>query len=124
MKTSANLVLAALMAIACREASAQMFKCTDAAGKTTYSSTRCSDLGLKDAGEVANRLQITPAPPDPTPAARQGAPSGRNDRDEPVRKPAAAAPEEAKPERRCFTITGAGGKKVTRCNDKPDEPAN
>ena len=116
MKTSAKLVLAALVLIASREAAAQMFKCTDASGRTTYSSTKCSELGLKDAGEVSQRIQITPAPGNQPPAAR---PAERNDRDVPAPKPAATT-EPEKQERRCFTVTLAGGKTATRCNDKPD----
>jgi hypothetical protein len=92
---------------------AQTFKCVDAAGKISYTGTQCSELGLKDAGEVKDRLNTSPAyrpPPgsrsSPSPAAP--APSA----------PAAAAPSE--PERRCFT-TNVKGKSVTRCNDKPDE---
>ena len=115
MKTSAKLALTALLAIACSDAGAQLFKCTDAAGKTTYTSTKCSDLGLKDAGEVKDRVQVTPSyqpPARPTPALR--------DQEEPRAKPSAAAEPEKKPERRCFT-TNVKGKSVTRCNDKPDE---
>ena len=118
MKTATNLALAVLMAIACRDAAAQMFKCTDAAGKVTYSSTKCSDLKLKDAGEVPDRIQVTPAPGVQAPAARPGA---RSDREELAPKPAATS-EDPKPERRCFT-TSVGGKSVTRCNDRPDGPA-
>src|SRR5207249_6564522 len=36
----------------CGELAAQTFKCTNAAGKITYSGTKCNELGLKDAGEV------------------------------------------------------------------------
>jgi len=104
----------ALALLLCHEAAAQMFKCTDKAGKVTYSSVKCGDLGLKDAGEVKDRIQVTPAPPAP-----QQAPASRSrDDDRPVAKPAAAEP--ATPERRCFT-TNVKGKSVTRCNDKPDE---
>ena len=117
MKTSANLFLATLLAIACRDAAAQMFKCTDAAGKVTYSSSACSELGLKDAGEVKDRLQITPAPP---PSARPAVPSSASQ--SPPVQPTPTATED-KPERRCFT-TSVKGKSVTRCNDKPDEPAD
>ena len=100
-------------------AMAQMFKCTDKAGKTTYSSQPCRELGLQDGGEIKDRLQVTPAP-----VYQSSPPPSRTVREEPVQKPAAAAEEPAKqPERRCFTIATKGGKKVTRCNDKPDEDA-
>jgi hypothetical protein len=105
-------VLALLL---CQEAAAQMFKCTDKAGKVTYSSTRCAEMGLKDAGEVKDRIQVTPAPSTPPPPASRS----RND-DRPVATPAAPAESPKEPERRCFTTT-VKGKSVTRCNDKPDE---
>jgi hypothetical protein len=98
----------------CQGAAAQPFKCTDAKGKVTYTSTKCSDLGLKDAGTVQDRVQVTPAY---QPPARTSPP---RDQEEPRAKPAAAAEPEKKPERRCFT-TNVKGKSVTRCNDKPDE---
>jgi len=104
--------LAALML--CQGAMAQPFKCTDAAGKTTYSSMSCSDLGLKDAGEVKDRIQVTPAlkvPPSRPSSASQN---------EPPARPAGAETPAAPPDRRCFTTT-VKGKSVTRCNDKPGE---
>jgi hypothetical protein len=115
MSRGVVMVLMAAALLSSREAAAQMFKCTDAAGKVTYSSSACSTLGLKDAGEVKERIQVTPAfqPPAQRPA--------RSAEDRPVATEKPAAEEEKKPERRCFTVTGAGGKKVTRCNDKPEE---
>ena len=102
----------ALIAIAglmlCHAAGAQMFKCADKAGKITYSSQACNELGLKDAGEVKDRLQITPAPP---PSARPAAPASSSSQ-APQVPPAPAATEEPKPDRRCFTT-----KSGTRCND-------
>ena len=107
------LVLASLL---CGELAAQPFKCTDAAGKITYSGSPCKDLGLKDAGEIKDRLNTSPAYR-PPPAPRSSAPD-----------PAAKAPntetqakEPDKPERRCFTVQLGGGKVATRCNDKPEE---
>ena len=124
-----RMVMAVSALLACHEAAAQMFKCTDKSGKVTYSSTKCSELGLKDAGEVRDRLQVTPAPavtpPPPAPAAAQTRPasppvSGPTVQPE-APKPAAAA--EPAPERRCFVVSTAKGK-VTRCNDgRPDEAA-
>ena len=103
----------------CQGAAAQAYKCVDAAGRVLYSGQPCSELGLKDAGEVKDRLQVTPAPPR---SAAPSAPSRAPVKDESAVKPAAAE-EAPKPERRCFTITLKGGKTVTRCNDKPDEEA-
>ena len=104
------------------ELAAQTFKCTNASGKITYSGKKCSDLGLKDAGEVKDQLNVTPAyrpsaqgggsdsRPRPAPAARAPDPG-----------PPAAVAEPAEPaaaERRCFTVQTAKGT-ATRCNDKP-----
>jgi hypothetical protein len=100
---------------------AQTFKCVDALGKITYSGKKCSDLGLKDAGEVKDRLNVNPAyqpargtkderprpPPAPAPAPAAQAPEAQ---------PAAEEPAE----RRCFTVNGPKGK-VTRCNDTPPD---
>ena len=111
-------ILAAIAALMlCHGAMAQPFKCTDAAGKVTYSNMSCRDLGLKDAGEVQDRVQVTPALKVP---AR---PPSRAAQNESAAKPAAkpAAAEEETPEKRCFTIRNAKGATVTRCNDKPDE---
>jgi hypothetical protein len=99
-------------------AMAQMVKCTDAAGKTTYANRPCQEFGLKDAGEIKERLQVTPAPPPSTRPAAAPRPSQEASRTPP------AAKQEEKPERRCFTTRNAKGATVTRCNDKPDEPAD
>jgi len=119
MNEIAKLILAVSASLLSGELAAQTFKCTDAAGKITYSGTKCSELGLKDAGEVKDRLNVNPAyrpparaiasPPSPAPAAN--APN--------TETPSAGA-EPAIPERRCFTVHTAKGN-VTRCNDKPDE---
>jgi hypothetical protein len=100
---------------------AQTFKCADAYGKITYSGKKCSELGLKDAGEVKDRLNTSPAY---QPSAG---------REEKPRKPAAPAPapavqpaetpaaaEEPAANRRCFTVNTPKGT-VTRCNDVPPE---
>jgi len=101
-------------------AGAQLFKCADARGKITYTGTKCSELGLKDVGEVPERINVSPAyrapagsasrPPPPTPAAQTPEPP----------KPAADG-EEQNPNRRCFTVAVGKGKTATRCNDKPEE---
>jgi Domain of unknown function (DUF4124) len=99
---------------------AQTFKCTDKAGRVTYSSTRCSELGLKDAGEVPDRINVNPAyvPPRENREQRSSrAPAASKTPAE--EKPAAAAPAPAEPERRCFTVQTPKGP-VTRCNDKPE----
>src|SRR5262249_38719192 len=119
MKTIAKLTFAALL-VPCALV-AQTYKCTDANGKITYSGKKCSDLGLKDAGEVKGQIQTTPAyrpsptsegartpPPAPTPAAQAPAP-----------EPPVAAESDG-PARRCFAVKTAKGN-ITRCNDAPPD---
>jgi hypothetical protein len=123
MNGIAKLILAAAALLMSSELAAQTFKCTNAAGKITYSGTNCSELGLKDAGEVKDRLNVSPAYQPSAPATETRSPvssaptaaSGAPNADAP-----AAAAEPANPERRCFTVQTAKGS-VTRCNDKPDE---
>ena len=116
MNDIAKVVLAAAALLPCQEVAAQLFKCTDAAGKISYTSMKCSDLGLKDAGEVKDRIQVTPAPPAQTGMPPRTSPQSA---EEPA-KPATAA-EPQSPDRRCFTTRNAKGATVTRCNDKPKE---
>src|SRR2546430_15665440 len=61
MNEMAKLILVVWALLLSAELAAQPFKCTDAAGKITYSGTQCSELGLKDAGEVKDRLNVNPA---------------------------------------------------------------
>jgi hypothetical protein len=49
------------------------YKCTDSSGEITYSGKQCSSLGLKEIGEVRDRLSVVPGS---APAAR-GAPTAR-----------------------------------------------
>ena len=120
MNRIAKLILAASVSLLSVELAAQTYKCVDAAGKITYAGKACKEFGLKDAGEVKDRLNVNPAyrPPSETrsqpssaPVAAPAAPSAE--------APAPAA-DPASPERRCFTVKTAKGN-VTRCNDKPDE---
>ena len=115
MNEIARIAVAIAVLPPCHQVSAQMFKCTDAAGKISYSGTQCSELGLKDAGEVKDRLNTSPAYR-PPPGSTQSSPPPAA----PSTPAAAAAPSEPE-QRRCFTTT-VKGKSVTRCNDKPDEP--
>lgn len=110
-KTRCIALAAALLA--CPGAWAQTYKCLDAAGKVTYSSTTCDLLGMRDAGEVRDRVNTAPAQkvaPRPAsasaPAAASAAPA------------AAKAAETKEPDRRCFKTA-----KGYRCNDKPEEEA-
>jgi len=120
MNEIAKLILSVSALLLSGELAAQTFKCTNAAGKITYSGVKCSELGLKDAGEVKDRLNVNPAyqPPGrtiesrPPPAPAAIAPN--------TEMPAAAAEEAPTPERRCFTVRTAKGN-VIRCNDKADE---
>jgi len=87
MNEIAKLILAASALLLSGELAAQTFKCTDAAGKITYSGIKCSELGLKDAGEVPDRLNVNPAyqpparaiasPPSPASAANARTPKRR-----------------------------------------------
>jgi hypothetical protein len=103
------------------ELAAQTFKCKSPDGKITYSGTKCSDLGLKDAGEVKDQLNVSPAykpPPgavESRPSPAPAAPAAKA----PAPETPAAAEEAANPERRCFVVKTPKGN-VTRCNDKPD----
>jgi hypothetical protein len=94
-------------------AAGQVYKCVDAAGKISYTSGQCSALGLKDVGEVGDRINVSPSYRPPA-GYRPAPPPAEPPRQ--AQQPAAA--EEAKPERRCFTTA-----KGTRCNDKPEDDA-
>lgn len=119
MNEIAKLILAVSALLLSGELAAQTFKCTNAAGKITYSGTKCSELGLKDAGEVKDRLNVNPAYRPPA-RATESRPSPAPAAKAPNTEMPAAAAEPAEPERRCFTVRTAKGN-VTRCNDKPDE---
>jgi len=123
MKAIAKLTLAACALLVPCALAAQTYKCRDANGKITYSGKICSDLGLKDAGEVKDQIQTAPAF---RPAPRtEGA---RNPPPPPASAPAAQAPapepppaqEPEAPARRCFTVSTPKGN-VTRCNDAPPD---
>jgi hypothetical protein len=121
MNGIAKPILAASVLLLSGELAAQTFKCTNAAGKITYSGMKCSELGLKDAGEVKDRLNVNPAYRPPAPESRPPLSSGPAAAPEaPNTNAPAAAEESANPERRCFTVRTAKGN-VTRCNDRPDE---
>ncbi|HVQ61408.1 MAG TPA: hypothetical protein VMS53_04935 [Burkholderiales bacterium] len=103
---------------------AQTFKCTDARGKITYSGKQCGDLGLKDAGEVKDRLNVQPVPPAYKAPVQSRSETRRAPRAEaseaPSAPPAPAESQDPDRERRCFTVKTAKGN-VTRCNDQPPE---
>ena len=121
MNGISKLILAASALLLSGELAAQTFKCTNAAGKITYSGTNCRELGLKDAGEVKDRLNVNPAYRPPAPAIGSPRPSAPAPASEASNTGApAAAAEPASPERRCFTVHTAKGN-ITRCNDKPEE---
>jgi hypothetical protein len=102
----------AAIALASAQAGAQqVYKCQDAAGKVTYASNPCAELGMRSAGEVKESINVAPAqrvPPRPAapPPAAQAAPPD--------------VETAAEPERRCFTVKTAKGV-ATRCNDKPED---
>lgn len=111
-------VLGMLGTLLSPDASAQTYKCRDANGRITYSGRACSELGLKDGGEVPDRLNTSPAYRVPDRPAAAPAPKA-----EAPAKPAETAEADkakAEPERRCFMVKTAKGN-VTRCNDTPTE---
>ena len=111
-----KILIAAAALLFCAQAAAQgVHKCRDAAGKFTYASQPCEDLGLKAGGEIQDRSSVAPAYKAP-PGANRPAPAAKG----PTPTPAAQAPAEPKKERRCFTIQTAKGP-ATRCNDVPEE---
>ena len=110
-----RILAAMLVMLACAQAGAQgLAKCQDAAGKVTYASQSCEELGLKPAGEIRDRTNVAPAykAPPPAPAAAPKPPVA-------AKAPAPAAAE-PKQERRCFTVQTSKGT-ATRCNDVPDK---
>ena len=119
MNEFARIAVAASTLLLASGAAAQMNKCASAAGKITYTSMQCSDLGLTVAGEVKNKLNSAPGEKFPArPAAAQPVPGAAppNDAD---RAKFDADAAKANEDRRCFSVkTGKGT--TTRCNDKPD----
>jgi hypothetical protein len=113
------LTLAALALLLSGELAAQTFKCTNPDGKITYSGTKCGDLGLKDAGEVKDKLNVSPAYKPPPGATESRPPPAPAAVQAPIPETPAADEEAANPNRRCFTVKTAKGN-VTRCNEKPD----
>ncbi len=123
MTSLARIALAALVALASAAAQAQTVKCTDKNGKVTYTNVKCSDLGLKEAGEVPDRININPAY-QPTEQAetrqqRSSPPAAPPGEAAKPAAPTAAAPKQGEdPDKRCFK-TPQG----FRCNEdnKPGE---
>ena len=53
---------AAAIALAAAQAGAQqVYKCQDAAGKVTYASQPCAELGMRSGGEVKESINVAPA---------------------------------------------------------------
>jgi len=112
-------ILAVVALLLSGELAAQTFKCTNPDGKITYSGTKCSELGLKDAGELKDRVNVSPAYKPPPGAVESRPPPAPAAAKAPIPEMPAATEEPANPERRCFTVKTPKGN-VTRCNDKPD----
>jgi hypothetical protein len=114
-------ILAAALALLSARLAAQTFKCTDAAEKITYSDTKCGELGLKDAGEVKDRVSVNPGYRPPARAPQRPPPKSPVSANEAPKPDAPRAEEKSsEPERRCFVVSTPKGK-VTRCNEKPEE---
>src|SRR5215468_6981569 len=102
MKTIAITLASWALLVPCALA-AQTYKCTDKNGKVTYSGKKCSDLGLKDAGEVKDQIQTTPAyRPSPGTGGARTDPPAYSAPAAQAPEPPAAAPEG--PPRRCFSV--------------------
>ena len=102
------------LCLAAGAAQAQTYKCVDARGKVTYTSTPCEDAGLKG-GEIRDRMNTAPAQKVPPPEAPAPTQASKGPGTMAGEKPAGGSG--VKPERRCFTT-----KTGTRCNDDPGEP--
>lgn len=121
------LIFAAAALLFSGNLAAQTYKCVDAKGKVTYTGSKCSDLRLKDAGEVKDRLQVGPGDRAASKAASAPArpaaanPGTRTAEAPPAPPDASATPAKAEgDDRRCFTVKTAKGT-ATRCGDKQDE---
>jgi len=113
LKTVGTAFTAAIALAAAQASAQQVYKCQDAAGKVTYASNPCADLGMRSAGEVKESINVAPAQQvSPRPAAPPPATSAQS--------APPAAEKSAEPERRCFTVKTAKGV-ATRCNDTPED---
>ena len=113
-------VLAISIALASGGASAQMFKCTNAAGKVTYSGQKCNEIGLKDAGEVKARIQSAPGDRPAAAAATRTPAPAQADAPAKAAEPPPTAAKADDPDRRCFSVKTAKGT-TTRCGDKQED---
>ena len=113
MTKLAGLAAAASLLMLSEGAAAQTYKCVNDAGKITYSSASCANLGLKDAGDVKQQINVAPAQrvPAPAPPAPKPPPPGAANAEAP---PPGAAADTPKNDKRCFTT-----KTGTRCNEGP-----
>jgi uncharacterized protein DUF4124 len=123
MSPIARLALVAVASLACSAATAQTVKCIDKNGRVTYTNVKCSELGLKEGGEVPDRLNTSPAY-EPTEQAetRQRSsppPAPPAEVPKPAAAPAAAPKGDADQldKRRCFK-TAQG----YRCNEGDNAP--
>ena len=116
LKTLGTVLAAAIVFVATQASAQQVYKCQDAAGKVTYASHPCADLGMRSAGEVKNSINVAPAyKAPPRPAAPASAPA------EKAAPPKSEKAEKAaEPERRCFKVKTAKGF-ATRCNDTSED---
>jgi hypothetical protein len=115
LKIQGTVFFAAFALAAAQSSAQQVYKCQDAAGKVTYASHACEELGMRSAGEVKNSINVAPAQKaPPRPYAPAPAPARAAQAAPPKAEPA------AEPERRCFVVKTAKGT-ATRCNDKPED---
>ena len=82
LRTLGTVFTAAIALAAAQAGAQQVYKCQDAAGKVTYASQPCAELGMRSAGEVKESINVAPAQkapprpatPPPAPAAQSAPP--------------------------------------------------
>ena len=122
-----RLLAAALTLAFCAHAQAQMFKCSDAAGKITYSSEDCKKIGLAPAGPIKeNQVTVAPSlkpkaatPPKVKPGAESSeGPTDYSEFKQQLDKEKNKDGGTRKP--RCFIVQTPMGN-TTKCLDKADQ---
>jgi len=114
------LFLTLAIALGAPAAAQEMFKCKNAAGKITYTSRECGELGLSSGGPITGRISGLSAPGPESPAKpKPPAPAGKAPAPSAGSQPRADA--EKAPGRNCVTVKLGKGNITTRCDDDPVE---
>lgn len=109
-------IFAAAALLASGNLAAQTYKCVDAKGKVTYTGSKCSDLRLKDAGEVKERIKYGPGDRAAIRAASAPPKPAANPPSTAAEAPPATPAKAEGDDRRCFKTA-----KGMRCGDKQDD---